>query len=139
MFASKFSSLFAALWLVSIIPSVLCTCYRPNGTSSDEVQPCPENIGVKTCCALGHGNPPGSDKSKGPTNDECLPNGLCENNVLVNGKPERSWWRNFCTDSEFGANNCLQACINVVCYSIYKLRSLLIMFRNNLFNRVSVG
>ena len=52
----------------------------PTGGVSDWYQPCP---GTAIYCALNRDNPPGGNGTLGFTQDECLPNGLCQNRAIT--------------------------------------------------------
>lgn len=89
------------LWLsVAQLPHLaVCTCYMPNGTQipteKDHIgkqwEACPNS---PTCCVLNRSNPAGGDLAMGLTKDECLPNGLCENDSVKNSTHRRIYWRN---------------------------------------------
>lgn len=114
MGAPRFSFLiYLAIGTVLIIPSVLCACYHPDGTRDmDEVwQPCSE-FGGSMCCATNRTNAARGDLSNGTTSDVCLPNGLCINEGLDNGKLYQSYWRDYCTDSNWRDGNCLRVCLD---------------------------
>ncbi|KAF2273604.1 uncharacterized protein EI97DRAFT_155028 [Westerdykella ornata] len=97
---------------------VSADCYFPNGTAfnNPDHRKCPNSA---VCCALGRSNPPGGDVSNGPANDECLPNGLCENNVMQDGQPIRTWWRDFCSDRNWNQSTCLSICMTGSFVDVY--------------------
>jgi hypothetical protein len=103
----------------SISTSVLAfgssPCYIPNGTDlnslgNSEIKQC--SSGVSTmCCSLNRINPPGNESSEmGWTQDECLPNGLCQNRYLSHGVPYASWWVEACTNPDPSSSDCLDVC-----------------------------
>ncbi|KAF2747007.1 hypothetical protein M011DRAFT_526705 [Sporormia fimetaria CBS 119925] len=99
------------LWATAVIPPATTQCYAPDGQEKKEVEyeKCPQNA---MCCALGRSERPGSDTIDGTVGvrDECLPNGLCEQNHVDFQGPQRTWWRNFCTDSSWDSRVCLDVC-----------------------------
>ncbi|KAF2833468.1 hypothetical protein CC86DRAFT_311307 [Ophiobolus disseminans] len=93
------------------------TCYLANGnplpkdpTWYDMFRPCTFNGPSTTCCALNRSVPPGGDPAKGNVQDECLPNGLCQNRYMKNGTETIEFFTNFCADSNFLGPNCLSIC-----------------------------
>lgn len=83
---SRYISLAASIALVRAQGS----CRFGNGTLlPDEpawniYQPCPNDDGPGTiCCALNRSQPPWGNFSLGPTRDDCLPNGLCQNRITT--------------------------------------------------------
>ncbi|KAF1976649.1 hypothetical protein BU23DRAFT_31531 [Bimuria novae-zelandiae CBS 107.79] len=88
-------------------------CYYANGTQtrSEEVRQC--SNGVSTiCCTLNRENKPGSELNEtgGWTQDECLPNGLCQNRHMYNGVSKTNWWLEYCTNPDPTTRECLDVC-----------------------------
>ena len=74
-------------------------CRFGNGTLLPDVpewniyQPCPGADGPTTiCCAIGRTNPPWGNISLGFTQDECLPNGLCQNRLTTSEGERLTTW-----------------------------------------------
>jgi hypothetical protein len=116
---SRFATLFLQfVAFTKLIQPVHSTCYLPNGTSPDDnyVQPCATDLSnplSSTCCHTKWANPPGSDIKYGPTKDECMPNGLCQNrgsssNVGEELPPWTHYYRVMCTEKDF--KGCLDVC-----------------------------
>ncbi|KAF2792956.1 hypothetical protein K505DRAFT_418116 [Melanomma pulvis-pyrius CBS 109.77] len=104
--------------LAILFRSAHSSCYLPNGTSPDDkwTAPCssdPSNPLHSTCCHTQWANPPGSDIKYGPTQDECMSNGLCQNrgSSSIPGAEQAPWthfYRVQCTDKDF--KGCLDVC-----------------------------
>ncbi|KAF1994969.1 hypothetical protein P154DRAFT_612408 [Amniculicola lignicola CBS 123094] len=113
------------LTLLTICTTLLTTthgmCYAPNGTAqvNDEgAKPCssdPTNPLHTICCHTNWKNPPGADLKYGSTQDECLPNGLCQNRGFSTeeGKeqePYIRYYRVYCTNQDWDTGECLDVC-----------------------------
>ncbi|KAH7082486.1 hypothetical protein FB567DRAFT_630835 [Paraphoma chrysanthemicola] len=91
-------------------------CFFSNGTTLPETPGYNEYIpcasGPTTiCCGLNRADPPGGNRTKGFTKDECLPNGLCRNRWVDNKNIETvSYWNNFCTEKDVTSSKCLNLC-----------------------------
>ena len=103
--------------LLTTLPSSLATCYLPNGTEhlDSGTSRCASSIDdplYYTCCQSGWVNPPGGDVKNGPTADECLPNGLCQNRGFssVQGQEVPEWTHFYRVNC---ANENWEGCINV--------------------------
>ncbi|RYN86201.1 hypothetical protein AA0120_g8293 [Alternaria tenuissima] len=103
--------------LLTTLPSSLATCYLPNGTEhlDSGTSRCASSIDdplYYTCCQSGWVNPPGGDVKNGPTADECLPNGLCQNRGFssVQGQEVPGWTHFYRVNC---ANENWEGCINV--------------------------
>lgn len=87
-------------------------CYYANGTMMrpSEVRQC--STGVSTiCCTINRPNPPGNETTEaGWTQDECLPNGLCQNRAMSHGKRKTAWWVEYCTNPDVTSTDCLDIC-----------------------------
>ena len=71
-----------------------------------------------TCCQSAWPNLPGGDVKNGPTADECLPNGLCQNRgwSSVSGQEKKEWthfYRVYCANTDW--EGCLDVCSEGVC------------------------
>jgi hypothetical protein len=80
-------------------------CYRPDGgQESLEYQPCNQVVGTASmCCATNRTNPSGGNLDDGWTVDNCLPNGLCQNESVLNGQEAVTYWRVGCSVSSWEA------------------------------------
>lgn len=74
-------------------------CRFGNGTLLPDIaewniyQPCPGTDGSTTiCCAIGRSNPPWGNISQGYTQDDCLPNGLCQNRLTETDGSKKTTW-----------------------------------------------
>ncbi|KAF2644648.1 hypothetical protein P280DRAFT_465942 [Massarina eburnea CBS 473.64] len=92
-------------------------CFFANGTVLpttqaffSTIQPCVDDPVKTICCNLGRDNEPGGDYVNGYTNDECLPNGLCQNRLVKNGTKTTNYWLEYCTDKDVTSGKCLDVC-----------------------------
>jgi hypothetical protein len=123
MMLSQASICVPLVLLLSSLPSSLATCYLPNGTvHQDEGTSRCSSISssplYNTCCQTGWPNPPGGDVKNGPTADECMPNGLCQNRGFssVPGTESDPWthyYRVYCANANW--EGCLDVCRDGVC------------------------
>ncbi|KAF2451078.1 hypothetical protein P171DRAFT_516804 [Karstenula rhodostoma CBS 690.94] len=100
----------------SLAPAVLAygssTCYYANGTeiTNTEFRQCSDGV-TTICCALGRENTPGNETNEmGWTQDECLPNGLCQNRLRIGGVAQTYWWVEYCTNPDPTSSECLDVC-----------------------------
>ncbi|KAH6870718.1 hypothetical protein BKA58DRAFT_440257 [Alternaria rosae] len=106
------------LLLVASLPSSTPTCFLPNGTAhQDEGTSRCSSISssplYNTCCQTQWPNPPGGDVINGPTADECMPNGLCQNRGFSSapGQEAEPWthfYRVYCANANW--EGCLDVC-----------------------------
>lgn len=105
--------------LLALCRLVISACYLPNGTAPNDpgIQQCSfdsTNPLYNTCCHTKWENAPGNDiKNGGPTKDECLPNGLCQNRGFSTkpGEEAPPWthfYRVYCADQNW--ESCLSVC-----------------------------
>lgn len=103
-----------------LVSRVQCMCYAQNGSAvfnwgpRSIYQPCSNDTSnplSTICCATNRSNPPGGSIDDGFTADICLPSGLCQN-ILTDsdGSTVYSYWRDYCTDSEWREGKCLSVC-----------------------------
>ncbi|PVH92144.1 hypothetical protein DM02DRAFT_620115 [Periconia macrospinosa] len=91
-------------------------CYLPDGTGATNPQwrECstdPQDPLSNICCALNRTNAAGGLKSEGETADTCLPNGLCQNeSVMDSGNKTIYYRRSYCTSQQWESGNCLTTC-----------------------------
>lgn len=89
-------------------------CYYPNGQEADWTYA--KCAGLNMCCALERANHPGGNSSSGLTVDQCLPNGLCQNDVKFTDArggevPVTRYFRDSCTSMDWTASaGCLNVC-----------------------------
>lgn len=87
-------------------------CYYANGTqiTLQYVRQCSDGV-QSTCCMLNRDNAPGMETNGfNWVRDECLPNGLCQNRRVDNGRKITTFWAEYCTDSNITSGNCLDVC-----------------------------
>ncbi|KAK7184473.1 uncharacterized protein CC84DRAFT_1217372 [Paraphaeosphaeria sporulosa] len=88
------------------------SCYYANGTeiSNTEIKQCSDGV-TTVCCALNRENTPGNETNEmGWTQDECVPNGLCQNRYMTDGVPQTTWWLEYCTNPDPTSSECLDVC-----------------------------
>lgn len=92
-------------------------CYLPNGKHdplNKWAEPCssdPLSPLSTICCQLGWANAPGGDLKNGPTKDECLPNGLCQNRGFSTADGNiTKYYRQTCTSENRNTGACLNVC-----------------------------
>ncbi|KAF1849211.1 uncharacterized protein K460DRAFT_415619 [Cucurbitaria berberidis CBS 394.84] len=112
------SSLSIILLIATLVEVSVSSCFLPNGTALDDrwaqsCSPDPRNPLHTVCCHTKWENPPGGDIILGPTADECLPNGLCQNRgwSSVEGDKKPPWthyYRVYCTNQDW--SGCLDVC-----------------------------
>ncbi|KAI4657883.1 uncharacterized protein J4E78_006272 [Alternaria triticimaculans] len=101
------------LLLLASLPSSTPTCFLPNGTAHQDegTSRCSSISGsplYNTCCQTQWPNPPGGDVINGPTADECMPNGLCQNRGFSSapGQEAEPWthfYRVYCANANWEA------------------------------------
>lgn len=111
------------LLLLASLPSSTPTCFLPNGTAHQDegTSRCSSISGsplYNTCCQTQWPNPPGGDVINGPTADECMPNGLCQNRGFSSapGQEAEPWthfYRVYCANANW--EGCLDVCRDGVC------------------------
>jgi hypothetical protein len=87
-------------------------CYSPNGEelSRPDIKQCADGVSTM-CCALNRANPPGSEINEfGFTQDECVPNGVCQSRLISNGVQYTTWWVEGCTNPDPTSSDCLDVC-----------------------------
>lgn len=97
----------------TLINVALCNCYYSNGSLTPTVKYL-KCTNTPTCCALNRTNPPGGDLIDGPTIDDCLPNGMCQNRITKDGTKQQRYWRSPCANSDWTNGNCLNICTDAV-------------------------
>jgi len=119
------SSVVLSLALVQLAFSAF---YLPNGTDVSPIQQfaerCsfdPSNPLYNTVCHLKWKNPPGNDTRYSPTQDECMPNGLCQNRGYSSKPgdehpPWTDYYRVYCADQTW--KGCLDVCSTGVSFSL---------------------
>ena len=122
-----------SLTFASLFSIASCMCYVPNGSAvlnwgpNSAFQPCshdPSDPLSTICCALNRANPSGGSIFYGPTQDICLPSGLCQNILIdANGDTVYEYWRDYCTVDDYTSSKCLDVCTgNGVCYRNFQSR-----------------
>ena len=98
-------------------------CFQSNGDLEPDFdyQPCNQIPGQPSmCCAtnrtvLAGEIPNGSGNNL--TVDLCVQNGLCRNDIVVNGGQVKTrYWREDCSVNEWNTDQCLNVCLNAVCF-----------------------
>lgn len=118
-------SLSSLVALVCCATLVISTCYRPDGTSLNgteawHFEPCVSDSDVVSmCCQTNRTNPPGGPLSAGLTADICLPNGMCQNSIML-AKDSGSYTyykytRGQCTSRDW-SGGCLNVCMDPEVY-----------------------
>ncbi|KAH7070781.1 hypothetical protein BKA63DRAFT_84333 [Paraphoma chrysanthemicola] len=126
-------SLFLGIFIHIGVIFAQSLCYFSNGTTLPETPGYNEYIPCSSgpttiCCGLNRADPPGGNRTKGFTKDECLPNGLCRNRWVDNKNIETvsyvpslstddpllirnpRYWNNFCTEKDVTSSKCLNLC-----------------------------
>jgi hypothetical protein len=94
------------------ILSLAQKCYSLFGleVTADEVVPCKLDAVTSICCSTNRTRAPGMSHEGGNTADECLPNGLCQNRFTYEGKPDVTYWVEYCTDKDYKSGKCMDIC-----------------------------
>lgn len=89
------------------------TCYTPDGNEvqGNDVAPCsndPSDPLSHICCITNRPKAPGTSTNASEISDTCLPNGLCQNeSLLEDGSIYLQWGRNWCTNRDWSTGQCL--------------------------------
>jgi hypothetical protein len=103
----------AVVFLASCATFATATCYTPDGSAvpGDAVAPCssdPSNPLSHVCCMVNRPKAPGTSTNASEVRDACLPNGLCQNeSLLEDGSVFLQWGRNWCTSRDWSTGQCL--------------------------------
>ncbi|KAL1796816.1 hypothetical protein ACET3X_005356 [Alternaria dauci] len=81
---------------LSVSPTVLATCYFPNGNVVDSDTACNPNAIVSSCCY---------------DNQACLSNGLCVSDP--HDPVKARYHRGTCTDQAWKSGNCVRQCLDI--------------------------
>ncbi|KAH7380211.1 hypothetical protein DE146DRAFT_288033 [Phaeosphaeria sp. MPI-PUGE-AT-0046c] len=108
----------ALVHFLALCHLVRSTCFLPNGTANPSLgaAPCssdPSNPLSAVCCNTKWSNPPGGDLKFGQPQDECLPNGLCQNRGMSTKQgdempPWTHFYRVYCANE--GGEGCVGVC-----------------------------
>lgn len=91
----------------------IATCYTPDGNEVEgyDIAPCsndPSDPLSHICCMTNRTKAPGTSTNASDIRDTCLPNGLCQNeSLLEDGSVYLQWGRNWCTNSDWSTGQCL--------------------------------
>lgn len=96
------SVLFFTAYYISFVLSE-CFSYN-NSLVTDTIYSSCENTSM--CCATNR--TPGGENEP----DICLPNGVCYNAQTRNGDKYETWFRDFCSQSDWKTGNCLTICLS---------------------------
>lgn len=118
MLASTHSLFLTFSLALASSPFVHATCFLPNGTAnpSTGAAPCssdPSDPLSAVCCNTQWSNPPGGDLKFGQPQDECLPNGLCQNRGMSTKEgqempPWTHFYRVYCANED--GSGCVGVC-----------------------------
>ena len=128
LFRSMLHYILLQLAIIATV-SARSKCFLPFGVPATypAYQPCsddPSEPLSNICCQLNLPNLPGGNRSDGPVQQECLPNGLCQERSIdgETGMGHISWTRGYCTSSNFGnlTSDCLNKCFGVSTMCLFR-------------------
>ncbi|OAG02002.1 uncharacterized protein CC84DRAFT_1208143 [Paraphaeosphaeria sporulosa] len=103
----------ALVYFATCTTLVIATCYTPDGNAvqEDDVAPCsndPSDPLSHICCITNRPKASGTSTNASEIRDTCLPNGLCQNeSLLEDGSIYLQWGRNWCTNPDWSTGQCL--------------------------------
>ncbi|KAF2440204.1 hypothetical protein P171DRAFT_435971 [Karstenula rhodostoma CBS 690.94] len=103
----------AVVFFASYATLATATCYTPDGNevTGDDIAPCssdPSDPLSHICCITNRPKASGTSTNASEIRDTCLPNGLCQNeSLLEDGSVYLQWGRNWCTHRDWSTGQCL--------------------------------